>query len=117
MKSHFWRKNVIMLSLCTQRCYGRHNVSPKTLNHYSCIAICLAKSLFEATNFHFQIMKLTCCLNMAFNLTKSILPLICLHDVTWKRAAALTDHFANAFVRKNVARVYDVVAMLRRSKV
>ena len=23
-KSHFWRKNVIILSLCTQRCYGRH---------------------------------------------------------------------------------------------
>ena len=28
LKSHFWRKNVILLSLCTQRCYGRHNVSP-----------------------------------------------------------------------------------------
>ena len=28
LKSHFWRKNVIILSLCTQRCYGRHNVSP-----------------------------------------------------------------------------------------
>ena len=26
LKSHFWRKNVITLSLCTQRCYGRHNV-------------------------------------------------------------------------------------------
>ena len=23
-KSHFWRKNVIILSLCMQRCYGRH---------------------------------------------------------------------------------------------
>ena len=21
LKSHFWRKNVIMLSICTQRCY------------------------------------------------------------------------------------------------
>ena len=31
--SHFWRKNVILLSLCTQRCYGRHNVSRKTINH------------------------------------------------------------------------------------
>ena len=28
-KSNFWRKNVILVSLCTQRCYGRHNVSPK----------------------------------------------------------------------------------------
>ena len=27
LKSHFWRKNVIILSLCTQRCYGCHNVS------------------------------------------------------------------------------------------
>ena len=27
LKSHFWRKNVILLSLCTQCCYGRHNVS------------------------------------------------------------------------------------------
>ena len=27
LKSHFWRKYVINLSLCTQHCYGRHNVS------------------------------------------------------------------------------------------
>ena len=33
LKSHFWRKNVIMLSLCTERCYGRHNVSRKSINH------------------------------------------------------------------------------------
>ena len=33
LKSHFWRKNVIILSLCTQRCYGRHNVSRKSINH------------------------------------------------------------------------------------
>ena len=26
-------KNVIILSLCTQRCYGRHNVSRKSINH------------------------------------------------------------------------------------
>ena len=31
--SHFWRKNVILLSLCTQRFYGRHNVSRKSINH------------------------------------------------------------------------------------
>ena len=24
LKTDFWRKNVIILSLCTQRCYGRH---------------------------------------------------------------------------------------------
>ena len=33
LKSHFWRKNVIILSLCTQRCYGHHNVSRKSVNH------------------------------------------------------------------------------------
>ena len=33
LKSHFWRKIVIILSLCTQRCYGRHNVSRKSINH------------------------------------------------------------------------------------
>ena len=33
IKYHFCRKNVIILSLCTQRCYGRHNVSRKTINH------------------------------------------------------------------------------------
>ena len=33
LKSHFWRENVIVLSLCAQRCYGRHNVSHKSINH------------------------------------------------------------------------------------
>ena len=33
LKSHFWRKNVIILSLSTQRCYGRHSVSRKSINH------------------------------------------------------------------------------------
>ena len=33
LKFHFWRKKVIILSLCTQRCYGRHNVSSKSVNH------------------------------------------------------------------------------------
>ena len=33
MISHFCRKNVIILSLCTQRCCGRHNVSRKSINH------------------------------------------------------------------------------------
>ena len=31
LKSHFCRKNVILLSLCTQRCYGRHNISRKSI--------------------------------------------------------------------------------------
>ena len=29
LKFHFWCGNVIILSLGTQRCYGRHNLSPK----------------------------------------------------------------------------------------
>ena len=33
LKSHFWRKNVIILSLIAQRYYGRHNVSRKSINH------------------------------------------------------------------------------------
>ena len=38
LKSHFCRKNVIILSLCTQRCNGRHNVSRKSINHYRLVA-------------------------------------------------------------------------------
>ena len=33
LKSHFCRKNVIILSLCTQHCYGRHKISRKSINH------------------------------------------------------------------------------------
>ena len=42
LKFHFWRKNVIILSLCTQRCYGRHNVSRKSINlvyRFYCMAL------------------------------------------------------------------------------
>ena len=33
LKSYFCRKHVILLSLCTQSCYGRHKVSRKSINH------------------------------------------------------------------------------------
>ena len=33
LKSDLWREKVIILSLWTQRCYGRHNVSRKSINH------------------------------------------------------------------------------------
>ena len=34
LKSHIWRKKrYVMLSICTQRCYGRHYVSRKSINH------------------------------------------------------------------------------------
>ena len=53
-----------------------------------------------------------CCLDIAFSLTKPIWALSCLHEVTQEGVADLTDHFADAFVHKNVARVYHVVATL-----
>ena len=34
LKSHFCSKNVRILSLCTQSCYGRHNVFRKSVNHW-----------------------------------------------------------------------------------
>ena len=33
LKSHFWRKNVMIFPSCTQHCYGRNNVSRKSINH------------------------------------------------------------------------------------
>ena len=33
LESHFWRKNVIIFSLCAQRCHGRHSVSRKSIKH------------------------------------------------------------------------------------
>ena len=38
-----------------------------------------------------------------------------MHDVTLGRVAAVTDHFADAFVRKKVARVY--MTLWRRNDV
>ena len=46
---------------------------------------------------------------MDFNLTKPLWALICLHDVTRENVAALTDHFADAFVRKNVNDVEETL--------
>ena len=48
--------------------------------------------------------------HQVFNLTKPNWALICLHDVEPESVAAFADHFANAIVHENVARVYDVVA-------
>ena len=38
-----------------------------------------------------------------------------MHDVTLESVAAVTDHFSDAFVRENVARVY--MTLWRRSDV
>ena len=51
-------------------------------------------------------MRFTCCLNMVFTVKCLNWALICMHDVTLESVAAVTDHVADAFVRKNVARVY-----------
>ena len=83
---------------------------------YSCIGIRYAR-LFKASKIRVQIMRFICCLNIAFNLTKTNCTLICLHDFTQESVTALTDHFTDAFLRGAVACVYDVVARLLRSKV
>ena len=53
LKSHFWCKNVIILSLCTQRCYGRYNVSRKSIKTTSGLSILLhgVISLPDATSY------------------------------------------------------------------
>ena len=38
-KSHFWRKNVLILSSCTQRCYGRHICKPLVVYRFYCTAL------------------------------------------------------------------------------
>ena len=47
-----------------------------------------------------------------FYLTNPIWALICLHYGTQESIAALTEHFADAFVRENIVRVNDVVVTL-----
>ena len=41
LKSDFWRKNVIILSLCTQRCYGRflQIYKPLVVYRFYCMAL------------------------------------------------------------------------------
>ena len=75
-------------------------------------------SLCEAVwsrKIHVQIMRFTCCLNMAFTWKSLNWALICMHDVTLESVAAVTDHFADAFIRNNVARVY--MTLWRRNDV
>ena len=43
LQSHFWSKNVIILLLCTHRCYGSHNVSVLVVYRFYCMVL-----------FHFQ---------------------------------------------------------------
>ena len=67
------------------------------------------KSVQEAVGsrkIHVQIMRFTCCLNMAFTWKGLNWALIRMHEVTLESVAAMTDHFADAFVCENVAHVY-----------
>ena len=52
LKSHFWHKNVIILSLCTQRCYVRNNVSRKSISTCGLLILlhCII-SLPDATSY------------------------------------------------------------------
>ena len=52
---------------------------------------------------------------MPFTLKSLDWALICKHDVTLESVAAVTDHFTDAFVRENVARVY--MTLWRRNDV
>ena len=51
-------------------------------------------------------MRFKCCLKMAFTFKSLNWALVCMHDVTLESVESVTDHFADSFVRKNVARVY-----------
>ena len=90
---------------------NKEMINKEMIKQDSCIRINYSK-LFEAAKIHVQIMIFTCCLNMAFYLTKPIWALICLHDVTQESVGTLTDHFTDAFVRENVDCIYDIVATL-----
>ena len=67
--------------------------------------ICCTK-LFEAVQIHVQNMRFTCCLNMAFNLTK---PNLSPELFAWESVGALIDHFADAFFLRNIACVFDIM--------
>ena len=71
--------------------------------------------LFEATN-PYSNHEIHALFENGFFKYKSLkLALICMHDVTLKSVAAVTDHFTDAFVRENVARVY--MTLWRRNDV
>ena len=75
----------------------------------------LLREAVWSRKIHVQILRCICCLNMAFTWKRLNWALICMHDVTLECVAAVTDHFANAFIRENVACVY--MTMWRRNGV
>ena len=71
---------------------------------YSCMGIRYAK-LFEAAKSMFKSWDSRAVWTWLL-LEKAYWALICMHDVTLESVAAVTDHFADAIVRENVACVY-----------
>ena len=63
----------------------------------------LLREAVLSRKIHAQIMRFTRCLNMAFTSKSLNWALICMHDATLECVAAVTDHFADAFFRENVA--------------
>ena len=92
--------------------YGTIGVEPKYLNLFQLgikSRFLHGKSFHEAVRrrkIHVQIVRFMCCLNMTFTWKSLSWALICMHDVTRESFVAVTDHFAGAFVLKNVACVY-----------
>ena len=57
LKSHFYRKNVIILSLCTQHCYGRYSVSRKSVNQPLVVYLFYCMALFHSQTGHHMIIQ------------------------------------------------------------
>ena len=64
----------------------------------------IRNAAFWSRKIHVQIMRFTCCLNMAFTWKSLNLALICMHYVTLECVVAVIDHFTDAYVCENVAR-------------
>ena len=104
-------ENLFVISSCDKILHGIFRQFPQNriwifgVYHIFLHGNSLRKAVWSR-KIHVQIMRFTCCLNMAFTWKSLNWALICMHDVTLESVAAVTDHFADAFVRENVARVY-----------
>ena len=62
LKSHFWRKNVIILSLCTQHCYGRQNYKPLVVYRFYCMALFHSQTRRHMINLETLYLQVSNCL-------------------------------------------------------
>ena len=104
LKCNCTKLSLFMSELCSFLC----------LKLYSCMGIRYAK-LFQASKSMFKACYFHVLFEHGFYLKKLNWALICMHDVTLESVVAVTDYFANAFVRENVARVY--MTLWRRNDV